>query len=302
MRICVTGANGFLGSNFIRSLLKNGHDVLGISRDSNNIEDIYNQILFIKQNENNYSSHHSKILKFCPDVVVHFAWHGGNNYSDINSLSQFSINLPMTASLLQIFKNNQKPYFIGLGSFSEYGNLTSKVFETQIDDPQSYYGLAKSHAKTMSKMFCEKNGMRWSWVRPCYVYGPNDVSTRLIPSLITKLKTQNTVELNSCNSVVDYIYIDDFTKGVTSILQNNIFGVYNVCSGEEYNVKDIVLEIEKKLNYKNKVIFNKTLDRYDFPQYICGSNKKLKDNTLWFPKTNLSDGLDMTIKYFLQNI
>jgi nucleoside-diphosphate-sugar epimerase len=298
MRLFVTGANGFLGSNFIRSALKNSHNILGISRDSNNIQDFYNQISFIKQNENNYSSYRSEILKFCPDVVVHFAWHGGNSYSDTNSLSQFSVNLPMTASLLQIFENNQKPYFIGLGSFSEYGNLISKALETQKDNPQSYYGLSKSHAKTMSKMFCNRNNMRWCWVRPCYIYGKGDVKTRIIPKVIDHLLTGKEILLDDCNTIIDYLHVKDFSDGVVSLAESHkANGVYNICSGSENSMRFLIEMIASKIpNSSHLLKFGAIENRCEFNKYFCGSNAKIKETTNWFPQIEIEYGLQQTIE------
>jgi nucleoside-diphosphate-sugar epimerase len=70
MKITVTGGKGFLGSNLISKILNMNHEVLIISRDTENIE--------------------QKILNFNPDVFVHCAWGGGNNYKDINNIEQIN--------------------------------------------------------------------------------------------------------------------------------------------------------------------------------------------------------------------
>ncbi len=102
MKVLITGANGFLGSNTVRHLLNANYEILALSKNSNNISDIIHRIDFIKCNSENYFLHESKILDFCPNIVINFAWDGGNNYQDINSFNQFYKNIPLSLSLLEI--------------------------------------------------------------------------------------------------------------------------------------------------------------------------------------------------------
>jgi nucleoside-diphosphate-sugar epimerase len=299
MNLLITGANGFLGSNLIKIATMCGHQVLAISRNNDNIKSIVENVEFLKQTENGYSNHKSEIVKFKPDVVVHFAWHGGNNYSDVNSISQFSVNIPMTTSLLDVFDQERcKPFFVGIGSFSEYGNLTKMAWEYQQEFPETYYGLSKNHAKEITKMFCKKNNMRWSWIRPCYVYGEGDISTRLLPKVINSLLCNTEVSLDDCNTIIDYTHISDFSSGVLSVIESEkTNGVYNICSSNEYNLRNLLQFVAENISKSEKLLkFDHCQSRTGFNKYFCGSNHRIKNHTKWVPKISIYDGLKNLIE------
>lgn len=297
MKILITGANGFLGSNTLRIALKKGHEIFAISQNNNNIQDLNDKIYFRENRSYDYYNLRKEIVDFCPDVIMHFAWWGGNNYNDTNSIDQYNKNIPLAISLLEISKDCFKtPKFIGIGSFAEYGILSTKAKEDQPELPNSNYGLSKNIVKNISKLFCEQYSMEWSWIRPCYVYGPGDVKTRLIPKTISKLKLDKTIELNSCTSIIDYIFIDDFCDASITIAENTTNGIFNICSGNEYNIKSVVKIIADKLNNNSELIFNPKLDREKFPKYICGSNEKLFRVLNWIPKITIESGISKTIE------
>ena len=276
MKVLITGGNGFLGSNIARKVLSTGNEICITSR-------------------NTIDPKH-QIIEFNPDVVIHCAWKGGNNYNDINDLSQFN-NVSQGIELIEtISKLPTKTRFIGFGSFAEYGNLTSPASETDIEQPINLYGLSKYTFKNYSKMLCDKHNIEWGWVRPCYVYGPGDVSTRLIPTLINKLSKNEKVILDECNKIIDYIYIDDFVNLAYSLITGNINGVYNICSGQQYNLRDIVNKIGMLMNKLNNIQFNNSSTRELTSSIICGNNNKIKEQSQITTLTDLNTGLLKTIK------
>ena len=66
----------------------------------------------------------------------------------------------------------KKPKFIGFGSFAEYGGLNNLALEEDWEKPTNMYGISKLALKNYSENFCKANNIPWSWVRPCYIYGP----------------------------------------------------------------------------------------------------------------------------------
>ena len=273
MKILITGGKGFLGSNIARKVLSMGNELCIISRDIINPK--------------------HQIIEFNPDVVIHCAWKGGNNYNDINDLSQFD---NVSQGIEIISKLPTKTKFIGFGSFAEYGNLISPALETNKEQPINLYGLSKYTFKNYSKMLCDMHNIEWGWIRPCYVYGPGDVSTRLIPTIINKLLRNEKVTLDECNKIIDYIHIDDFVNFTYSLIVGNIDGIYNICSGQQYNLRDIVNKIGILMDKLDNIQFNTSSTRKLTSHIICGNNNKIKEQSQITTLIDLNTGLLKTIK------
>lgn len=295
MNILITGANGFLGSNLVKCFIKSNNNIFAISQSDKNIKQFKDKIIFESNTKFDYFDLKGKILRFNPDIIVHCAWSGGNSYNDINKLDQYYHNISLSLSLLEIAKECKLSRFIGIGSFAEYGIITERAKETQSDNPNTHYGLSKSYFKSISKMFCDQHDISWSWIRPCYVYGSGDVATRLIPSVISKLKNNEKITLSSCNVIIDYLHVDDFCSGVYSVIDNQLDGIYNVCSGNEYNLKYILNFLQEKSKSTQLINYDSSLDRSYASQYICGSSDKLQSLTNWKPKNILEIQMEKLI-------
>lgn len=297
--ILITGGNGFLGSHIINLFLKEGYNILVISRNNNNIEHVKDKITFIKYESESYKIYQDTIHKFVPDIVIHSAWDGGNNYKNIDDVNQFYNNIPQSISLLEVISNmTVKPFFIGFGSFAEYGIISKHISELEYNTPVSYYGLSKKICKDASQMFCYKNNIEWSWIRPCYIYGPNDVHTRLIPSTIYNLLVGNDLIFDDCDTIIDYLYIDDFCSAILSIIHKKTTGIINICSGNEYKLKDIILLLQSKINSKSTIHFDSKLNKQNVSKYIVGNNEKLK-SIGWSGSIELEEGLEKTINSYM---
>lgn len=275
MNIIITGTNGFLGGH-IYEILSQYHNTKKIRI----------------RNDNLYCD---EILNFNPDIFIHCGWGSGNNFSEVDSYEQFD-NVITGFNLLKCLQKIKKLYFIGLGSFSEYGINFNLSSEKTRENPNDYYGVFKNSFKNISRVFCNKNNFDWLWLRPCYIYGPNDVNTRLIPNVINKCLNGGKLHLNSCNSMVDYLFIEDFIEALHLLIKGNNVGVFNICSGKQYKVKDVVLLINEITNNNADIIFDKSKDRENtYTDFVCGYNNKLLDTINWSPKFNLKKGLTKTI-------
>jgi len=280
MKIIITGASGFLGSQLLNRLTTAGLSVLPITRHT--IDPL------------------NKMLSYGPDVVIHCAWKGGNSYADVNSITQFA-NVHDGIELIETLRQlPNKPKFIGFGTFAEYGNITNMAIETDYERPTSMYGLSKFTFKNYSKSLCELYGIDWVWIRPCYVYGPGDVSTRLIPTVINKIINGEAVSLDSCDKLIDYLYIDDFVNYMYSLITQSNNGIYNICSGRQYKLKEVILKIGELLNAKERLSFGKINSRELSSTIMCGSNVKISQISTPITLTKLDTGLQKTINYYIQ--
>jgi len=298
-RILITGGNGFLGSGLVDYFLKQNYTVMVISRDSHNLTAVLDRIEFIRTATEDYTLIGDSIREFSPEYVIHAAWDGGNAYSNIHSLSQFYKNLPMSLSLLEVVNTlSVKPTFIGVGSFAEYGLIHTRASETDIERPINYYGLSKLTVKKVTEMYCSLNNIKYVWIRPCYIYGPRDVPTRLIPRIIAGVASNQPTKLDSCEVRIDYLHIDDFSSAVDAIMTSGAEGVYNICSGQEYDLRDIVEFLYDNLSPGVRPTFDTVPDRTSVSRYICGSNEKLKSVSNWSSTIGILTGLLNTMEYY----
>jgi nucleoside-diphosphate-sugar epimerase len=298
MNILITGANGFLGSNFIKSSLKN-NNIYAISENQNNLNDVISDIKYTSSNLKNYINHRNDIIKFEPDIIILFGWAGANSYKNINDICQYYDNIPYCIDFLKFINTlKKKPKFIGIGSFSEYGNLEKQISENDYEIPNNFYGLSKLTYKKYSELFCLQNEIEWVWIRPCFIYGPYDVETRLIPYVINKCLNNETIELDECNKIIDYLYIDDFVTMLNKLINTNSTGVYNICSGNQYILRDIIELIVKLTNTNSKIIYNKLLNRTPDNKMICGTNKKIKKIIGDLSPLCIDDGMKKTIEFY----
>jgi UDP-glucose 4-epimerase len=277
MKILVTGSSGFLGKSIVNKAITLGYEVLELTR---NTENPFN-----------------KILSFGPDVVFHCAWSGGNNYKDINDISQLD-NVHKGVELIETLRMlPTKTKFVGFGSFAEYGLLKYPANETLKEEPVNLYGLTKYTYKNYSKFLCDKYQIDWLWVRPCYIYGPGDVNTRLIPRLISVFNSNQEMTLDECNTIIDYLYVEDFVNLLFKLTLSGNTGVYNLCSGNQYELKEIISLIHNLTNSKSNITYDSTKNRISVSNYICGDNSKvLKDTKHNASLISLKEGILETIK------
>jgi nucleoside-diphosphate-sugar epimerase len=299
MKVLITGINGFLGRNVAKRFLGAGYDVCGVSRHHDAIHDMLHSIDFLYCDLNNKKELEFVFSHMTPDVVIHCAWSGGNAYAQTNSSIQFD-NVIGVVDLLNAMDKHSVPYFVGFGSAAEYGDKPSSISEKEYETPDNLYGACKKMAKEYSKIFCKTTGMRWMWVRPFYTYGPGDVSTRLIPKVVEACLIGSKLTLNSCKSMTDYLYISDFADGVLELVEHKEEGIFNVCSGNLYLVRDIVEMIGRETGH-TQITFDPSLDRTGVPPKLLGNNGKLK-GLGWMPKINIADGIRLTIEQHKRNV
>jgi nucleoside-diphosphate-sugar epimerase len=294
MRILVTGANGFIGTNFIKKF-SNKSDILAVSTRNTNIAS-FSDVEFLELELKNYDNLPSIVNKFKPEIVLHLAWEGSNTYYHTNSINQFE-NITNSFKLLEAISELENVHFIGMGTGGEYGYYSDYVSESFEENPVSHYGLAKLLFKQGSEIFCSKKNITWTWLRPFMCYGPYDVKTRLIPKVINSCLLNESLRLDSCESKVDYLYIDDAIDAIEKIIYLRKSGVFNICSNKEYQVRSIIEVITNHFQVNN-VIFDSSLNRKNFCESVIGDNSKLINELEWTHKTQIFEGLLKTIDFF----
>lgn len=272
MKILITGANGFLGSNILRSLIKKNYEICILTRKSSNfsrINDLLDKVIvcYYTDLEN---------LHFSADLVIHFAWQGVSA-DDRNNIETQIKNLSILKNLLFYCKSNSVKRIIGIGSQAEYGFYEKIVDENHSLDFDSHaYGTVKNLCRYYIKNFCESNNIGWTWLRLFSFYGPDEDPNWFIPWLILNVLNENNIDMTEGNQRYAYMHVNDFTSLFLEIIKSKktIDKIYNVCSENDKSLKQIALIIKKIIKPKS---FN-----------INFGVKPYRKNQIMFMKGNIS--------------
>ncbi|MBR2178699.1 MAG: NAD(P)-dependent oxidoreductase, partial [Paludibacteraceae bacterium] len=177
MKILVTGANGYIGSNVVKQLLDGGHEVVACDIASNNIDaraevkqfDIFS----IKESDNAFTTLGS------PDVCLHLAWRDGFVHNSPKQMLDLSSHYKFLTNLI----NNGLKHLAVMGTMHEVGYHEGKIDSDTPCNPQSLYGIAKNTLRQSIMLFAAQNGCKLQWIRAFYIYG-DDLKNH---SIFTKL-------------------------------------------------------------------------------------------------------------------
>ena len=171
-KILITGASGFIGTNLINKLLRQGFNIAVLNRSSNLKLDTVKQ----------------SVLDFQPNKVFHLAGYKERS-SKVEDLSiSLTVNLLGTLNLYQaLLKITSVESIVTLGTTDEYGGNEPPFKEILKELPASAYGFSKFCATKLSEFFSRNFKLPIVVLRPTIAYGPHQGLEMFIPSLINSL-------------------------------------------------------------------------------------------------------------------
>jgi nucleoside-diphosphate-sugar epimerase len=302
MRCVVTGASGFVGSWLTRSLVEEGHEVLGIVRqtsDLTRLESVASRITLLRTSLQEIKTLEEEIREFKPEVVFHLAWWGGNSRKYVNDPAQIYTNLPGSLELVRIAGDCGCDCFVFLGSCVEYGQYNIPVNEADRVAPQNLYGWAKYGTELLSAALCASLGIRFCGVRLFWAYGPMDDELRMIPSVITKLLRRERPSLTAGEQLWDFVYIEDVVDALIQLaLRREVTGTFNCGSGESIAIRHVVETIRDVIDPSLCLGFGDVPYAPDQVMHLKADIGRLTRATGWRPTTSLNEGLRKTVEWY----
>lgn len=289
MKIFIIGAEGFIGSHLTQYFISKSYQVVGCGRQliSTNAYKYY-------QVTNPEFKWEHIFSEYSFDYCINAAGNGNVNYSLTNPLEDFRSNTLLTITVLdQIRRSNIQCRYLHLSSAAVYGNPVSlPIKENDPCKPISPYGWHKLMAEDICREYNSLYNLNVAIVRPFSIYGEG-LKKQLFWDLFQKYKSDPThIELwGTGKESRDFIHIDDVTRALDIILQqsNMKAEVYNLASGTEVTIKEVVDLLFQELAPELDVTFN-NLTRKGDPLNWRADISKIK-NLGFETNTNLESGI-----------
>ena len=188
------------------------------------------------------------------------------------------------------------------GSSAEYSDGNAADEENDPAFPTMPYGLSKLTETLYSKLLAINYNLPTRVVRVYIPFGEFDAPRKLIPTVIHSLFQNKSVALSPCTQKRDFIYIDDLMDGYLKVLldlnRDEIFEIFNLCSGQAMQLKQFLLILIESINANPKLLeFGAIKMRAGDPLISFGCNQKAKDVLKWYPES-----IDLRIKDYIKSI
>ena len=280
MKILVTGAAGFVGSNLCKVLLNRNDTVIGID-NLNDYYDVklkhhrldelvkYPNFTFIKMDIKDKDDIRDLFNQYTFDVVVNLAAQSGVRYSIINPQAYIDSNLIGFYNILEACRHSSDngkegvKHLVYASSSSVYGTNKKVPYSTEdkVDNPVSLYAATKKSNELMAHSYAKLYNIPCTGLRFFTVYGRAGRPDMAYFGFTNKLIKGETIEIfNYGNCLRDFTYIDDIVEGVVRVIDKAPkketgedglpippYKVYNIGNNHPESLLDFVNILQEEL-------------------------------------------------------
>jgi len=315
MRILVTGGCGFIGSNFIRYILKHykpayltNVDVLTYAGNLANLEGVAEEhgdrYEFFKADIANADQMDELMTEHQSYAIINFAAESHVDRS-INSPQNFiHTNVIGTSVMLDCARRHGVQRFVQISTDEVYGSLgaTGKFTEQSPLDPSSPYSSSKAGADLLALACFKTYGQEVVVTRCSNNYGPYQFPEKFIPLMITKAMRDEPLPVYGDGmNVRDWIHVQDHCAAVVAALFEGKPGaIYNFGGNSEMVNLDVAKRILKRLA-KPESLISFVEDRLGHDRRYAIDSAFVQSELKWKPRHNFEQGLNETIEWYLAN-
>ena len=331
----VTGGAGFIGANFVHYMFEKYNnnikiinvDALTYAGNLENLKGIENSknYEFIKADICDKEKMEEIFKSNDIDYVVNFAAESHVDRSIQNPEIFVQSNVIGTLVLLNLAKKywkqedgfKQGKKFLQVSTDEVYGSLEDEAeffYETTPLDPHSPYSASKASADLLVKSYIDTYKFPANITRCSNNYGPYQFPEKLIPLMINNcLEGKNLPIYGDGKNVRDWLYVKDHAKAIDMVINDGKLGnVYNVGGHNEkknIDIVNIILETLQEILPKNDIrrqhisknLITYVEDRKGHDIRYAIAPDKIKKEIGWYPETCFDEGINLTIKWYLEN-
>jgi nucleoside-diphosphate-sugar epimerase len=272
--------------------VRQGHEVHALVRAQSNLARVKDLASSLHLIEGNLLDPTFVLQPMAFDLGLHLAWYvePGKYLHQPQKTDWVEASLRLAGAL----RDGGCRRFVATGTSFEYAPSNSPQRESSPTQPSTAYGQAKLELFTL----LQSVDIELAWLRPFYLYGPDEDPRRLVPVVINSLLRGQETKLVPGERVRDYLHIEDVASAICAVATSSLTGAVNIASGIPVTVREIALKIGEALDLVNLLKFGALPYAASEPLYLLADNAKLREGTGWIPRYPLEEGLLQTIEWW----
>ncbi len=311
-KVLITGASGFIGSFFLKEILKEpvSEVIIYDNFTRGKIENIKDSLrdsrcnIFPSGGDIREIDVLDKAMKDV-DYVFHFAAMWLLHCKDFPRTA-FDVNITGTFNILEACVKHKVKKLVYSSSASVYGDaLQVPMKEDHPFNNKNFYGATKIAGEAMCTAYNDRYGLEIIGLRYMNVYGPgqdqNSAYSGVVPVVLNKIDKNEAPTVNGDGSqAYDFIYVEDVARSNILAAKSDIkLGYYNIGTEVQTTIKElcnIILKL-KNSNLKINYLPYNSDDARQFVQSRIGSRQKAEQELSFKYRFTLEDGLKKLIKW-----
>lgn len=311
MKIFVTGGAGFIGSNFIRTVLGTGQNFVVVNFDKltyagnlANLESVAGNpnYEFVKGDICDAAAV-EKAMRGC-DAVIHFAAESHVDRSIYEPAPVIQTNVTGTFILLEVARKVSVSRFVHVSTDEVYGDIPPDVFadESFPLQPSSPYSASKAASDLLVRSYVRTYRFPALITRSSNNYGPYQFPEKFVPLMITNALSDKPLPVyGDGKQQRDWLHVEDNCLGILSVLEKGKIGeVYNL-GGAKVEENLTVARRLLELTGKPESLLSYVQDRPGHDRRYALDCQKIRAELGWRPAISLEVGLRQTIDWYKKN-
>lgn len=308
MKIFVTGGAGFIGSNFIRHVLKARQNYAIVNYDKLTYAGNLGNLRSVAENPNYRFAKGDicdagaveRALRGC-DAVVHFAAESHVDRSIYEPAPVIQTNVTGTFTLLEIARKMNIPRFVHISTDEVYGDLPAGYFADENSSlrPSSPYSASKASADLLVLSYVRTYGFPAIITRSSNNYGPYQFPEKFLPLMITNAVDDKRLPIyGDGRQQRDWLHVEDNCRGILTVLEKGRMGeIYNI-GGRDLEENLAMVRRVLTLTGKPESLLSYVQDRPGHDRRYALNCKKMETELGWRPAISIEHGLMQTIDWY----
>ncbi|MBZ9636630.1 NAD-dependent epimerase/dehydratase family protein [Clostridium sp. FP1] len=304
MKVLITGGAGFIGSNVVDLLIKQGHSVIVVDNLSQGKrENVHSSAGFYKCDILDVDELSVIFSKEQPDVVIHNAAQIDIQTSIKKPALDSEINIKGTINVLECCRKFGVEKIVYPSSAAVYGDPKYlPVDENHPVEPISFYGISKHTPEHYIKTYADLYNIKYTIFRYANVYGirqdPKGEGGVVSISIDKFLNNKFPIIFGDGNQTRDFIYVKDIARANLLALSGGDNEILNISTQKPVTVIELFKVMKEIFNSKLEAIHEK--ERYGDIRDSNLKNEKAYKFLNWKNEYSLEDGLKETCRYYME--